>query len=315
MVEFVGLTGPVSFDGAGRRSEFGLAVVEQREEGRVTLGHWDSQDGLLLARRDTEESRTGQRDLMNNSFVITSILNPPYTMLVQSTEKLHGNDRFEGFAIDLAGELAALLGFNFTFKLVDDGKYGSEVSPGHWNGMLGEIEEGVADFCIADISITSARADSFSFSTPWMNLGISILYVKPTPAPPSLLAFLDPFSTEVYVCTMIVFVLVTLVIYVLARFSPNQWEEPSSCVREPEFLTNQYNLINSFWFTLGAIMQQGSDVVPLSLCVRFASGMWFFFALILISSYTANLAAFLTVSRLEVPVGSLDDLIKQYKIQ
>ena len=118
-------------------------------------------------------------------------------MLVESHEKLTGNDRFEGFAIDLARELSSVLGFNFTFKLVEDGKYGSEISPGHWNGMLGEIEEGVADFCIADISITSARADSFSFSTPWMNLGISILYVKPRAAPPSLLAFLDPFTTDV----------------------------------------------------------------------------------------------------------------------
>ena len=236
-------------------------------------------------------------------------------MLVESYEKLSGNDRFEGFAIDLAKELSAVLGFNFTFKLVDDGKYGSEISPGHWNGMLGEIEEEVADFCIADISITSARAKSFSFSTPWMNLGISILYVTPTPAPPSLLAFLDPFSSDVYVFTLIVFVLITLLIYVLARFSPAQWEEPSSCISEPELLTNQYNLINSFWFTLGAIMQQGSDVVPLSLCVRFASGMWFFFALILISSYTANLAAFLTVETLHRPVESVEDLANQNVIK
>lgn len=35
---------------------------------------------------------------------------------------------------------------------------------------------------------------------------------------------------------------------------------------------------------------------------------------IIIASYTANLAAFLTVSRLDVPVESLDDLSKQYKI-
>ena len=43
-------------------------------------------------------------------------------MLVESHEKLSGNARFEGFAIDLASELAGVLGFNFTFKLVDDDK-------------------------------------------------------------------------------------------------------------------------------------------------------------------------------------------------
>lgn len=39
-----------------------------------------------------------------------------------------------------------------------------------------------------------------------------------------------------------------------------------------------------------------------------------FASFIIIASYTANLAAFLTVSRLDTPVESLDDLSKQYKI-
>ena len=72
-------------------------------------------------------------------------------MLVESSQKLSGNDRFEGFAIDLAKELSSFLGFNFTFKLVDDGKYGSEISPGHWNGMLGEMDAQRS----AQISITT----------------------------------------------------------------------------------------------------------------------------------------------------------------
>ena len=42
-------------------------------------------------------------------------------MLVESSKKLEGNARFEGINIDVAMELAKLLGFNFTIKLVDDG--------------------------------------------------------------------------------------------------------------------------------------------------------------------------------------------------
>ena len=45
-------------------------------------------------------------------------------MLVESSEKLEGNARFEGINIDVAMELAKLLGFNFTIKLVDDGNVG-----------------------------------------------------------------------------------------------------------------------------------------------------------------------------------------------
>ena len=43
-------------------------------------------------------------------------------MYVESFEKLSGNDRFEGMAVDMAHELSLVLGFNYTLKLVDDGK-------------------------------------------------------------------------------------------------------------------------------------------------------------------------------------------------
>ena len=43
-------------------------------------------------------------------------------------------------------------------------------------------------------------------------------------------------------------------------------------------------------------------------------GVWWFFTLIIISSYTANLAAFLTVTRMESPINSAEDLVSQKEI-
>ena len=56
------------------------------------------------------------------------------------------------------------------------------------------------------------------------------------------------------------------------------------------------------------------------LCLRSMSGrivgsVWWFFTLIIISSYTANLAAFLTVERMQSPIESADDLAKQTEIK
>ena len=48
---------------------------------------------------------------------------------------------------------------------------------------------------------------------------------------------------------------------------------------------------------------------------RMVAGMWWFFTLIMISSYTANLAAFLTVERMESPIESAEDLSKQSTIK
>lgn len=43
--------------------------------------------------------------------------------------------------------------------------------------------------------------------------------------------------------------------------------------------------------------------------------MWWFFALIMLSSYTANLAAFLTMERMDATIESAEDLAKQSKIK
>lgn len=59
----------------------------------------------------------------------------------------------------------------------------------------------------------------------------------------------------------------------------------------------------------------GSELMPKALSTRIIGGIWWFFTLIIISSYTANLAAFLTVQRMEVPVESADDLADQTNIE
>jgi hypothetical protein len=43
--------------------------------------------------------------------------------------------------------------------------------------------------------------------------------------------------------------------------------------------------------------------------------VWWFFTLILISSYTANLAAVLTVERMVAPINSPEDLASQTEVQ
>lgn len=61
-------------------------------------------------------------------------------MLRESFAQLTGNDRFEGFGIDLIHELSLLLGFNYEFKLQEDGVYGNKHNvTKEWNGMIREL--------------------------------------------------------------------------------------------------------------------------------------------------------------------------------
>ena len=68
------------------------------------------------------------------------VQNEPYTMYRENSEALSGNERFEGYNIDLISEVATILGFNYTINPVQDGKYGSYNSKNKtWNGMIGEL--------------------------------------------------------------------------------------------------------------------------------------------------------------------------------
>ena len=47
---------------------------------------------------------------------------------------------------------------------------------------------------------------------------------------------------------------------------------------------------------------------------RIIGGAWWFVVLMMISSYTANLAAFLTIEKMLTPIESADDLVSQSEI-
>lgn len=52
-----------------------------------------------------------------------------------------------------------------------------------------------------------------------------------------------------------------------------------------------------------------------SISGRIVGSVWWFFTLIIISSYTANLAAFLTVERMVTPINSAEDLAAQTEVK
>lgn len=67
----------------------------------------------------------------------------PYVMRKRDAN-LTGNDRFEGFCIDLLKTIAENLGFQYQLYLVPDGKFGAEdVQSKQWNGLVRELMDKV----------------------------------------------------------------------------------------------------------------------------------------------------------------------------
>ncbi|XP_067280394.1 glutamate receptor 4b isoform X5 [Pseudorasbora parva] len=317
-VRLQGLTGNVQFDHYGRRVNYTMDVFELKSNGPRRIGYWNDADKLVLT-QDQALLPNETSGMENRTVIVTTIMEGPYVMLKKNWELYEGNEQYEGYCVDLAFEIAKHIGFKYKISIVPDGKYGArDPETKIWNGMVGELVYGKAEIAVAPLTITLVREEVIDFSKPFMSLGISIMIKKPQKSKPGVFSFLDPLAYEIWMCIVFAYIGVSVVLFLVSRFSPYEWH-----TEEPEEGTdglpsdqppNEFGIFNSLWFSLGAFMQQGCDISPRSLSGRIVGGVWWFFTLIIISSYTANLAAFLTVERMVSPIESAEDLAKQTDI-
>ncbi|XP_048767442.1 glutamate receptor ionotropic, kainate 2-like isoform X2 [Ostrea edulis] len=312
--EIRGLTGDISIKD-GRRQKFKLDVMQLTEDGLRKVGTWTSNSttGINITHRYIKENSP----FGNKTLVVTTVLDKPYVMIKDLEPGVDGsklgNDLFEGFCIDLLKEMASIVGFEYKIVPVKDGLYGIREN-GEWKGIVRELIDRKADVAVAALTISYLREQYIDFTKPFLNLGISILFKTPERKKPGLFSFLNPLAVEIWVYVIAAYMLVSFCIFVLARFSPYEWYNPHPCNPETDTVKNTFDLSNSFWFSVGTLMQQGSDVNPRAISTRIVGATWWFFTLIIISSYTANLAAFLTVERMISPIESAEDLATQNTI-
>ncbi|XP_017348937.1 glutamate receptor 1b isoform X4 [Ictalurus punctatus] len=347
-VQFEGLTGHVQFNEKGHRTNFTVSVLELVPSGPKKVGYWNENE-KYVSTATYAHTLNETFGMHNRTYIVTTILESPYVMLKKNHEQLSGNDRYEGYCVELAAEIAKHVGYSYKLELVPDGKYGArDPDTKMWNGMVGELVYGKADVAVAPLTITLVREEVIDFSKPFMSLGISIMIKKPTKSKPGVFSFLDPLAYEIWMCIVFAYIGVSVVLFLVSRFSPYEWhsddsedsgehlsqnrtpspeagqsqlqdqhgQSPSQQDKQekPPEHSNEFGIFNSLWFSLGAFMQQGCDISPRSLSGRIVGGVWWFFTLIIISSYTANLAAFLTVERMVSPIESAEDLAKQTEI-
>ncbi|KAG9492879.1 hypothetical protein GDO78_001045, partial [Eleutherodactylus coqui] len=314
--QWEGLTGRIVFNKtSGLRTDFDLDIISLKEDGLEKVGTWNPNDGLNITEITKGRGPNISESLTNRTLIVTTVLEEPYVMFKKSDIPLFGKERFEGFCIDLLKKISEILGFEYDVRLVEDGRYGSQDEKGQWNGLVKELIDHKADLAVAPLTITHIREKVIDFSKPFMTLGISILYRKANGTSPSVFSFLNPLSPDIWMYILLAYLGVSCVLFVIARFSPYEWYDAHPCNPGTDVVENNFTLLNSFWFAVGALMQQGSELMPKALSTRIIGGIWWFFTLIIISSYTANLAAFLTVERMESVIDSADDLARQTKIE
>lgn len=89
-----------------------------------------------------------------------------------------------------------------------------------------------------------------------------MLFRKASKAEGSLMSFLSPLDNQVWLCLIAAYIFVSFELFIIGRMCPGEWVNPYPCIDEPTELKNQLHLKNCLWFTLGALMQQGSEIAP-----------------------------------------------------
>ncbi|BFZ09236.1 hypothetical protein BsWGS_12275 [Bradybaena similaris] len=214
-----------------------------------------------------------------------------------------------GYCLDMLAKIAEKVQFNFTIHLSKDGLFGSfEKRNGtdkkYWNGMMGELMRQEADLIVAPLTINPERENDIDFTKPFKYQGLNIL-VKKTQKDSSLASFLQPFQDTLWILVGLSVHVVALVLYLLDRFSPfGRFKLAKSDDTEEDAL----NLSSAMWFSWGVLLNSGiGEGTPRSFSARVLGMVWAGFAMIIVASYTANLAAFLVLDRPEALISGIDD--------
>jgi ionotropic glutamate receptor len=159
--------------------------------------------------------------------------------------------------------------------------------------------------------MTSEREEVVDFVAPYFDQsGISIIIREPV-RPRSLFKFMEVLRVEVWLAILAALVVTALMLWFLDRFSPysarnNKEAHPYPC--------RIFTLKESFWFALTSFTPQGGGEAPKSLSGRVLVAAYWLFVVLMLATFTANLAAFLTVERMQTTIGGLEELAQQSKI-
>ncbi|XP_072439959.1 glutamate receptor ionotropic, delta-2 isoform X2 [Chiloscyllium punctatum] len=301
--EVNGMTGFLKFKEHGGNPNVQFEILgtnygEDLGRGIRKLATWNPDSGL-------NGSLTDKKLENNMRGVMLRVVTLPEEPFVMVSENVLGRTKkYYGFSIDVLDALSSYLGFKYEIYVAPDHKFGSQQPDGNWNGLIGELAFKRADVGISALTITPERESVVDFTTRYMDYSVGFL-LKKAERTVDMFACLAPFDFSLWACITGTVILVGLLVYLLNWLNPPRLQMGS---------VTSTTLYNSMWFVYGSFVQQGGEVPYTTLATRMMMGVWWLFALIVISSYTANLAAFLTINRIENSIQSLQDLSKQTDI-
>ncbi|XP_028404763.1 glutamate receptor ionotropic, NMDA 1-like [Dendronephthya gigantea] len=338
LVRIDGDTGWIEFDDQGYRTnvEYEIDYFPKNENGttiRMILGQYHNNKlDIYRAGWPPEEKKLDTlletKIAENQPLKISVHLQEPYVVINENAAHNSSDDTCalglpcvgsdgeesccSGYCIDLLKLLMRDIGFSVRIYIVKDGKYGDlDQTTGQWSGLIGEVSRGEADMAVSDLTISEQRSKVVDFTHPYMDASMAIMVKVSRRERNNWTDFMDPFAASLWIAIIVCINTTLLIMWLLERYSPYGQRERGKFLKRSE--EHSFGFVQAIWFTWSVVFQTDIGSKPKGVACRILALSFAFSMLIVITSYTANLAAFLVIKEEILPLN--DAGIRDPKLQ
>ncbi|KAL8251540.1 hypothetical protein R6Q59_035233 [Mikania micrantha] len=309
-VKMNGTTGPIEFTSDKNLIFPAFEVINVIGTGFRRVGYWSNSSRLSTTLPETIPNQTNSSGLLHSviwpgqsvkkplGWVFPHNGNqlkvgvPKQVSFKEFVEQIKETDMYRGYCIDVFTSAVNLLPYAVPYKFYS---YGDGYHNPSLSDLVSLINAGVYDAVVGDTAITTNRTRMADFTQPFTESGLVVV------APVRRLnsetwSFLRPFSAKLWCVTVVFFLVVGAVVWILEHRINDEFRGPP-----------RQQFITALWFSFSTLYFSHKQNM-MSVLGRVILIMWLLVVLIISSSYIASLTSILTVQKLSSPIEGINSL-------
>ncbi|CAF3778396.1 unnamed protein product [Adineta steineri] len=250
-----------------------------------------TETNVILWPGNTLSPPTGRADMIGVTLRMAVIEIHPFTMTKTVIDDYGRNStKLIGYFPDLIDLLVSKMNFIPQIILVPSNQT--------YNSLIDAVANGIYDMVVADMTITATRREEISFSSSIFDNSLRIITRIKSAEEMDLMAFLRPLSLKLWI--------VLLVSTLCSGFLICLFERQDNPALQHRSLISLGAM--SAWYSFGTIVGYGADFTVTTAAGRLVTIGLYILSLVIVATYTANLASDLTTSKTKDLISGIDDI-------